>query len=344
VCLEFAAADSKARAGMLTEAQARRVIGDIVEKTVGEPLAFHTAEAWLREWLAGKKQTKADGTYERYEHVIEDFITHLAKRASLNIAQLTPKDIRSFRDSEVALGKTGKTCNLAVKIVGSALNAARRQGFIQSNPAEALEPLPHTAEEKGMFTTDQVRDLIANAKSPEWRGAIIMGFYTGARLRDVANMTWNSIDLAARTIRFVPQKTKRTQKQVVIPIHPELHETLLEIAGQDNPNAPLFPSLARKGTGGAHGLSESFKAIMNKAGIKDEVARPRKGDKGRAISRLSFHSFRHGFNSMMANGGVAQEIRQKLTGHASAEMNAHYTHHEIESLRTAVKHLPPLTA
>jgi hypothetical protein len=34
---------------------------------------------------------------------------------------------------------------------------------------------------------------------------------------------------------------------------------------------------------------------------------------------------------------VSQELRQKLTGHASADMNALYTHHELETIRTAIE-------
>jgi hypothetical protein len=44
----------------------------------------------------------------------------------------------------------------------------------------------------------------------------------------------------------------------------------------------------------------------------------------------------------MANAGVPVEVRQKFTGHASAEMNQHYTHHEISTLRAAVEKLPTL--
>ena len=80
---------------------------------------------------------------------------------------------------------------------------------------------------------------------------------------------------------------------------------------------------------------------MEQAGILADAARPRNG-KGRAISKLSFHSFRHGFNSAMANAGIAQEIRQKLTGHATAEMNAVYTHHELDPLRAAVRVIPSI--
>jgi integrase len=65
---------------------------------------------------------------------------------------------------------------------------------------------------------------------------------------------------------------------------------------------------------------------------------------GRSQSSLSFHSLRHGFVSAMANAGVSSEIRQKLTGHVSAQMNAQYTHHEIEELRAAVSVIPRISA
>lgn len=44
----------------------------------------------------------------------------------------------------------------------------------------------------------------------------------------------------------------------------------------------------------------------------------------------------------MANAGIAQEVRQKLTGHSSAETNTIYTHHELEPLRAAVAAIPSL--
>ena len=42
----------------------------------------------------------------------------------------------------------------------------------------------------------------------------------------------------------------------------------------------------------------------------------------------------------MANAGIAQEVRMKLTGHASVEMNKAYTHHDLEPLRAAVSVIP----
>jgi integrase len=342
VCMEFEEAADQAKQGTLIEAHARKIVSQIVEKTTGKPLQFHTAEQWLGHWLKEIKKANAAGTYERYAHVIEEFIEHLASRAQLNIAHVTPQDISGFRDAEQEKGKSAKTCNLAVKTISAAFNAARRQGFIPSNPAEAVRALQHKSETKGTFTPEQVGHLLEAAPSNDWRGAILLAYYTGARLQDVANMCEESIDLPKKTIRFVPQKTRRNEKQVEIPLHPQLEEFLLERASQDDPKAFLFPSLARKKTGGAHGLSQTFKRIMGKMGISDAEARPKKDGKGRAVSRLSFHSLRHTFNSAMANGQVTPEIRQKLTGHASAEMNKGYTHLELEPLRAAVGVIPSL--
>ena len=40
--------------------------------------------------------------------------------------------------------------------------------------------------------------------------------------------------------------------------------------------------------------------------------------------------------------GVLSEVRQKLTAHSSAKMNAQYTHHELEELRAAVSVIPSI--
>ena len=105
----------------------------------------------------------------------------------------------------------------------------------------------------------------------------------------------------------------------------------------------MFTSLAGKVVGGRNGLSGRFRALIQKAGIKVSVTE-KTGDKGRNRSSLSFHSLRHSFNSAMANAGVSQELRQRLTGHASKAVNDRYTHTDLETLRKAVGTVPALTA
>jgi integrase len=333
-CLAVERAENHAKNGTLTEQQAKKIISEIVERTTGEPLHNYKVRDWLNHWLDMKEQVRAGKTMDRYRQVIRDFIVSLGSRANLALGHITSKDILAYRNSIIAANKTARTANLSVKVVSGAFNAALRQGFIPSNPCTALESLRVNSEERATFTRAQVSKLVRAAED-DWRGAILLGYYTGARLGDVANMQWSAIDWRNKLIRFTPRKTR---KPVTIPLHPQIERELLKKPGIGK--AFLFPSLAGKGTGGRFGLSGRFAAIMEKAGIEGKITQHAKG--GRALSNLSFHSLRHSFNSAMANAGVSQEIRQKLTGHASADMNRIYTHHELEPLRAAVATIPSL--
>jgi integrase len=91
--------------------------------------------------------------------------------------------------------------------------------------------------------------------------------------------------------------------------------------------------------GGAHGLSESFNRIVKRAQIDSQRI---KGKGKIHFNRLTFHSLRHSFNSTMAEAGVSQETRMKLTGHSSILMNDRYTHTSLKPLEEAVSKLPSL--
>ena len=335
--LEYATRESKA--GRLTEARARELISEIVLHTTGEPLRFYTAEDWLRDWLKGKEAAKSEGTFYKYKYTIESFLTSLGERAKRNLNQITPRDIQRFRDAELEAGKHPRTCNFAVKHLRMPFNVARRQGLITHNPAEAVEMLPTINEAtRQPFDLEQVKAILKAAKG-DWRGAIMVALYTGARLQDVTDMRWESVDLQNKWIAF---RAGKTRQRIKIPMHDSLHDFLLELPAPDSGKAFLFPTLAGKRTGGKSGLSMAFKRIMERAKVRGEVVHERAGEAGRTVNTLSFHSFRHTLTSIMANAGVPVEVRQKFTGHASAEMNAHYTHHEIETLRSAIGKLPTL--
>lgn len=335
-CLTLERTENSAKAGTLTEQAAKKYVAEILERTSGEKLHDYATGAWLDEWLAGKTQTKAPATVERYKQVKREFLESLGNRASLSLPHITATDIRRYRDAELAAGKSPKTANISVKIVSAAFNAALRQAYIASNPCTALESLPEETAERSNFTPEEIGKLLKAAEG-DWKGLILLAYYTGGRLRDLANLRWSAIDLKGQLITFTPSKTG---KPVAVPLHPDLERHLLASPGVGK--AFLFPSLAGRGTGGKTGLSGQFATIMEKAGIVATITRHTK--EGRANKSLSFHSLRHSFNSGMANAGISVEVRQRLTGHASAEMNKVYTHHELEPLRAAIATLPSLAS
>jgi integrase len=319
-----------ARSGAFTEARLRELFDQTLERVIGAPVQHYTAETWLHWWHERKEEARP-ASAERYGQVVRDFIESLGPRAQLPLEHIADKDILAFRNRETKRGLSNKSANLAVKMVSMAFHDALRQGKIKFNPCVGLDPLEEDSAEREPFTIDEIKRLLRVAPG-DWEAAILFAYFTGARLSDVANMPWSAIDLDKRLISFTPKKTKRGKRVLRIPLHPDLEKQLLKHPGVGN--APLFPSLVGRVTGGAHGLSADFAAIMRKAGVHGEIIRHTA--KGRGNRTKSFHSLRHSFNSALANAGVDRELRQVLTGHASEKMNEIYTHREVEPLRAAI--------
>jgi integrase len=335
---EWEALEKLAGEKRLTESHCRKVIAQMYERTTGEPLHFHTAREYLNEWVESKRNETELRSFLKYQQVANEFLSHIGAKADRVLRDITPADIRSWRDALKRKGLSAPTVNQAVKTLRMPFKAAHEAGYIDINPTKnAVRPLKDKVSdvEKDVFRPEQIAALLRAAPSQDWKGAILCGYYTGLRLRDIADLQWSVVDLDRRIITVT---TRKTGKTVTVPMHPEFAAWL---AGQTRGigKAPVFPTLAGKSGGGKSGLSMAFKRIMERAGIRGRLLREANGA-GRSQSSLSFHSLRHSFNSAMANAGVSSELRQKLTGHASAKMNAQYTHHELEELRAAVLVIP----
>jgi integrase len=115
---------------------------------------------------------------------------------------------------------------------------------------------------------------------------------------------------------------------------------LSKLAGSDKPEKYLMPHMADLRPGGRHGLSQSFKELMKRAGVDSEPVERAAGV--RTLCRKSFHALRHSFTSALANAGVAPELRMKLTGHTTESVHAGYSHLELQTLKHAISKLPTL--
>jgi integrase/recombinase XerC len=328
---EFERASRLARHGELAEAQARKIVSDLMARAGGgETLRSITTEGHFKSWLAGKETNRSAGTARRYAPIVDGFLSSLGTRATKPLTALAPADVDRYVTELGRRGLSGRTVALHITAIRTALNYARRQGIVPTNPAEAIERPAVVAQTRGTFTDAEVA-MLAIAAEGDWRTLILVGNFTGLRLGDCAKLEWRGVDLTAGSITTTMQKTG---KPITIPMHPALLEHFGKLASTDSPEPLVMPTLANKHHGGRMGLSRSFLELMRKAGLAAEDS---KGNK------RSFHSFRHGFTSRLANAGVSPELRMKLTGHTSAKVHEGYTHHEMQVLTAAVGKLASLT-
>ena len=337
------AAEQSAK-GLLTEGLVRKHLIKLAEISTGQSMNTQTVEGWFNGWLSDKTRTRSAATAAAYRTTVKGFLASLpAQKRSAPLESLTTDDFSKFRDSRQDGGRAMNTVNNALKVLAVPMKLAFEQGHISNNPVKPVGRLEKQHQELedqmhsvSTFTPEQVCQLIKAASDTDWNGAIRFGYFTGLRLRDVANLRWKNLNLEKRELILMIRKTKRREIKF---LHDDLHAWLMALAVPADPEAFLFPSLVGRSTGGQKGLSLEFSKLMGLAGIKSKV-RARSGKAGHSRSELSFHSLRHTFNSSLANAGVDQELRMKLTGHLSQSINDQYTHHDQQSLRTALAKLP----
>jgi len=329
----------------LGEAQARRVVADIYEAINKEPLRSAVARDFLTQWAEKRKVDTALRTYQAYAQVVRDFVKSLGERATLDISQLNKADVAKYRD-EVLNRTSVANANKTLKYLRVALGAAYKDGVAQDNPAAKLDTFRRRETdraERRPFTLPELKNILAHA-SGEWKGIILFGLYTGQRLKDIARLTWQNLDIEQEELRFVTAKTGR---RMTLPLASPLMAHLQAITVGDDPSAPLFPeayAIAIK-EGNAGHLSQQFYAVLVAAGMANERTKEETGkghSQRRTVNEISFHSLRHTATSLLKNAGVPAAVAMDIIGHESEAISRHYTHIETKTKRAALKKLPKL--
>jgi integrase len=336
IAIELERVERQAQAGALTTIQLRKVLNDVSEKVTGDCLISPSVEGYFQDWIKAIEARNSAATLERYKNTVNIFIKHLGARAKNPITSVTPKEIDDFLTWRLNAGAAPKTAIVDLKTLNTAFRKAEAYGTILKNPVAAVRLPREESSERDIFTSEELQRILDAAPTLEWQTLILLGYFLGARLRDCVQMKWENVHPTEGVIIYHQQKTG---KKVVIPMHYHVIEHLKYLSTFGT-NGFLCPKLVAKGTGGKHGLSESFKRILKNAGV-DTMTVEGKGT--RKFSKRTFHSLRHSFNSVLANAGVSEEIRMKLTGHSSKVMNNRYTHLEVNTLKNAVGSLPLFT-
>ena len=339
VCLTFVNAESAIAKQSATEQQLRKVINDALTRLGERKLTDPTVKEQLDTWIESKKGAVSDATMLAYRQARDLFLEYLGARANRSVRLLTKKDVVEFRDHLLSEGRTASTVNkITKKYLTGPMESARKEGLIDYNPFVAADALKVKKVEKGTFEPEEVARLVDVVRGTDWEGAILVGYTTGARLQDVANLKWSSIDTQNGILSFTERKGN---KAVLVGLHDDLGDWISGVAVPEDPDAFVFPTLANRSGAGRNGLSKNFESIMKRAEVEGRVLRSA-DRKGRSVRSLSFHSFRHGAASQVFAGAALKDIARRVTGHAAKGSLDRYLHDDIEAIRQAANLIPRL--
>ena len=271
-------------------------------------------------WLHGKSKA----SQRSYESDIRCFVAFLlgqkpsgVRLNDLDLRTVVMNDIQSYCDylETVTSERTGNPLSADIRkrrtlAVKSLLRFGHEVEYLRYNAAIKIKaPKPKQTLAERILSELEVMTIIALTPPGRDRSLIKFIYYTGARVGEVARLTWRDIrpnrDGQGQVTLFGKGDETRT---VIIP--KDLYEELQSLSDDHSPNAAVFVSRkGQKPLGDRH-----IREIVNNAGV-------RAGIKG-----VSPHWLRHSHASHSLDRGAAPQLVQHTLGHKSLDTTSRYAH------------------
>ena len=287
-----------------------------IDPNAGRVSFAEYAARWLTERPHLRPRTR-----ELYESELRIHINPVL--GSLELGEITPSRIRTWRADMIAAGKPGpSTIAKCYRLVHAVFATAVEDGVVMRNPCVLKGASVERPAERPVATIEQVFEL-ADAVEPEFRAAVLLATFCGLRLGEIRALRVKHVDLLHRSVRVVeqyqeladgtlvlgPPKTDAGVRTVAIPgvIVPDLERHLSTVGV--NPEALLFVTSSgapmRRAT-----LYTAWQRACRKVGIEG----------------LRFHDLRHTGNTLAAATGASTKELMSRMGHASARAALIYQH------------------
>lgn len=275
--------------------------------------------AWLKR-MNQKGHTYGYPHLKRYRQILEGH--WIPVFGNLLIGSIRRKQIDEYL---MSLNVAAETKNKYLSALRTVLSEAEYQELIDRNPAREVRLFKGKTKERKIFTPEElaklfpedIKDLKAIFIDLEWALYFYLQASCGLRPSEVAALYWSDWKkeyhgfIVTSSIEMFTGRRKTTKTNIVKPaILTEKAEFLLTLIGpgrsDDNlifsvNNAPIKLETSNK----------HFKASCEKAGVE-------RGDRTQ-------YSLRHTFNTLALTKLPVNQV-QKLMGHQTEAMTAHYNH------------------
>jgi integrase len=294
--------------------------GERVERTT--LTVSEVARLWL-ERASGPQGKWARPTRERYERIVR---LHIDASADPAVRPIGDCKLRQLTMDRVAAWSQANECVLApttAHIVLIALNQicrfAVRRGWLADNPIAKLEPAEKPRwrpKHVAILEGEQLARFLDHAGTD--RPLFEFLAYTGLRIGEALGLTWADIDhnndlirVHRQLVRYRehgPLKTEAAKCEVVLA--PRVAKLLRERWLASSFKAPhdfVFANTQGRSLD-YRDVGEHFRATITRAGITAPG------------ERLTLHSLRHGFASLLISHGLNVVFVSRQLGHANANV------------------------
>lgn len=267
----------------------------------------------------------SDYTEKNYELDLFKYFEYLDKN-NLNYLTVKYKDVSNFTLFLAKQNYKSTTINRIDSSIRSFYNYLELEEKINGNPFKAASNLKVPKRLPNYFKYDEYLTMISviDKDDYEYRNRLIleMLFATGLRVSELSNIKIKDIDFSEREIKIMGKGSKERfvfyNKECAIVLDSYLMECRSKLLNGKDSEYLFINHLGDKLTD--RGIRLIIDKIVKKSCIK---------------SKVSPHTFRHTFATMLLNEGCNIKSVQELLGHSSLGTTGIYTHLTNDEVRLA---------
>jgi integrase len=296
--------------------------GLVIDAKAGMISFAEYAAIWLE-----RARTKREATYSIYEtHLRLHIVPVLGGR---QLRAVTRTDVQAFVNKIHAAGLAPRTVQAIYVTVAAVFRAAHLlDKRLTSSPCVEIT-LPEIPDREVETVSVAAVRALAGGMPKRYRAAVLIAAGTGLRISEVMGLTWDRIDLDARTVKvdrqmtpagiFGPPKTKRSKRVVPMPemvaaaliAHredfPPTRQDIAHTDGYTVRGAELVFFRANGKPTNARECGRGFQLARARAGLPDEA---------------TFHILRHTYASIQIAAGTSLTALRDRLGHGSIQVTS----------------------
>lgn len=233
------------------------------------------------------------------------------------LTQATPSDLRRFQGRDGVSAGTKRAERSALRAF---YTFAIEDGYLDTNPADRLPVVRVPKGEPRPFARAQIEAMLHSGAYRRTRAMILIGYYQGFRVSQIARVRGDDIDHLTQTIRTLGKGGKERR----VPLHPVISELARQM-----PPGWWFP--ARGGEDrpiSGSSVTDLITKAKKRAGITDP--------------KLTPHSLRHSFGTELVDQGVDIRVVQELLLHESLSTTQIYTRVSEARKRAGLESIAPM--
>ncbi|MCO7118965.1 site-specific integrase [Oscillibacter valericigenes] len=164
-----------------------------------------TVRDYLAEWVERHGNANLrPSTKASYQSNIRNHINPYI--GDVYLRQLTPGMLDDMFAKLIDKGLSPSSVKYAHRIMGVALEHARKYHYIESNPArDVITKFGKQGKTPDPYTVEEMRQLLAHTAGTDWEMLIVLSGLYGLRLSEILGLRWRNVDLENKTFSVVEQ-------------------------------------------------------------------------------------------------------------------------------------------